>query len=64
MTNEQCAARAYDLHRQVRAQSAKLKSYQDALAFVRVRQCGGPVEETVRIDSMLWTIAYAHEVCP
>jgi hypothetical protein len=48
--------RAWGLYRQIQAQRAVLKSYQDTLAFVRVRQCGAP--HTIEpVAQKLWEIA-------
>jgi|HubBroStandDraft_5_1064220.scaffolds.fasta_scaffold209755_5 hypothetical protein len=48
--------RAWDLYRQIQAQRASLKTYQDALAFVRVRQM--EAAHTIEpVAKKLWEIA-------
>jgi hypothetical protein len=48
--------RAWDLYRQIQAQRATLKTYQEALSFVRVRQSESP--QTIEpVAGKLWEIA-------
>jgi len=56
MTDQQMNDRAWDLYRQIYAQRAVLKSYEDALGFVRVRQ----MEATDSVETIarrLWGIS-------
>ena len=56
MTDQQMNDRAWNLYRQIYAQRAVLKSYEDALGFVRVRQM--EATDTVQpIAAKLWAIA-------
>jgi hypothetical protein len=48
--------RAYDLYRQIQLQRATLKTYQDALFFVRVRQSESP-QYIEPVAKKLWEIA-------
>jgi hypothetical protein len=48
--------RAWNLYRQLQDQRAVLRSYEDALSFVRIRQAGAP--QTVEpVAKALWAIA-------
>ena len=49
--------RAWDLYRDIQLQRATLKTYQEALFFVRVRQTGADRQSTERIAQKLWEIA-------
>ena len=56
MTQEQINQRAFDLHRQIKAQRATLKTYEQALFFVRVRQMEA-VDTVEPIAKQLWTLS-------
>ncbi len=48
--------RAWDLYLQIQAQRATLKSYEDTLSFVRVRQYDTP-HYVEPVAKALWTLA-------
>ena len=56
MTQEQISERAWDLYRQIQNQRAILRSYDEALSFVRIRQM--EAKDTVEpISRKLWEIS-------